>query len=352
MRAKRLMAGALAGVTTLTVIGGCAAQQIKALEPKLELRAAAQQLAAAQQVGFTLKVSGNADDLIAAVKLQAKQDKSADAGLTADDTTALRQLFTSSLTIAYDKAGTGAQDDRSMIAATVDGVTGTEIRYLDGLLYARVPVADLATKFGATAAEVKSLSAEAVGQLPGVDALFAGKWVSIDGKEITKLASAGTGLPTQDLEQKKAVKELTTSATNLLEGASIVRDSADSKHLIVTSSTAKGYAEARRFAAAVNEDLASEFAEAPKDRPIVLDLWIDDGKLTAAEVNLLQFVDGATGRVAARIEVTTGAPITAPEGATKIDIAGVFGPDAADLPAPKNAGRLGLDDIPVPARTT
>jgi hypothetical protein len=351
MRAKRLLAGALAGVTTLTVIGGCAAQQIRALEPKLELRTAAQQLAAAQQVGFTLKVSGNADDLIAAVKLHAKQDKSADAGLTADDTTALRQLFKSSLTVAYDKAGAGAQDDRSVIAATVDGIAGTEIRYLDGVLYAKVPVADLATKFGATAAEVKSLGDEAVGQLPGVDALFAGKWVSVDGKEITKLAGAGTGLPTQDLEQQKVVKELAASATNLLEGASIVRDSADSKHLIVTSSTVKGYAEAKRFASAVNEELASEFAEAPKDRPIVLDLWIDGGKLNAAEINILQFIDGATGRVAARLEVTTGAPITAPEGATKIDVTGVLGPDTADLTDRKNAGRPDPDEVPVPART-
>jgi hypothetical protein len=340
MRAKRFLAGALAGVTTLTVIGGCAAQQIKALEPKLELRNAAQQLADAQQAGFTLKVSGNADDLIAAVKLEAKQNESADAELTADDTTALRQLFKSSLTVAYDKAGAGTGDDSAMIAATVDGLTGTEIRYVDGSLYAKVPVADLATKFGATAADVKSLSDGAVGEVPGLDAFFDGKWVSVDSKEITDLARAGTGLPAQDLEQAKLVKELTTSATNLVDGASVARDSADDKHLIVTSSTAKAYAEAKHFATVVNEELGSEFAEPPKDRPIVLDLWVDGGKLTAAEINVLQFVDGATGRVAARLEVTTGAPITAPEGATKIDFTGLLGPGAA-----------GRDDIAIPAPT-
>ncbi|MEV6596371.1 hypothetical protein AB0M36_05815 [Actinoplanes sp. NPDC051346] len=329
MRTKHFLAGALAAVT-LTVIGGCAAQKIEALEPKLELRNAAQQLADAQQAGFTLKVTGNADDLIAAINMQAKQDKSAEAAVTAEDATVMRQLFKSSFTIAYDKAGAGPEDDQSMIAATVDGVAGTEIRYVDGKLYAKAPVAELATKFGASAAEVESLSGAAVGDLPGLDAFFDGKWVAVDGKEITDLASAGAGLPAQDLEQKKVIEELTASATNLVEGATVTRDSADDKHLIVTSSSTKAYAEAKRFASAVDKELVREFTAPPKDRPIVLDLWIDGGKLTAAELNVLQFVDGATGRVAARLEVTTGLPIAVPEGAAKIDLAGLLGPGATD----------------------
>ena len=314
MRSKRFLAGTLAGVTTLTVIGGCAAQQIQALEPKLELRNAAQQLAAAQQAGFTLKLTGNPDDLIAAAGKEAG-DKA--------DAATVRQLFTSSFTMAYDKGGAGAEDDKSSLAVDVDGVTGTEIRFVGGSLYAKVPVADLAAKFGATPAEVKSLSDEAVGEMPGLDALFAGKWVSVDSKELKDLAGSTTGTPTSPAEQEKAMAELTTSATNLLEGADVVRDSADAQHLVVTSSTTKAYAEAQRFLTAVDKSLAGKLTKAPADKPIVLDLWIDNGKLTAAEINVLQFVEGATGRVAARLEVTAGAPITAPEGATKIDVAGL-----------------------------
>ena len=314
MRAKRLVAGVLAGVTTLTVAGGCAAKQIQAMEPRLELRNAAQQLADAERAGFTLKLTGSADDLIAAV---------GERGPSAADAATVRRLFRSSFTIGYDKAGAGAEDDRSSLAATIGGVPGTEIRYVDGIMYAKAPVTELATTFGASPAEVKSLSGEAVGDVPGIDAFFAGKWVAVDVKKLTALAAEVE--PSASPQQEQAVKELTAAATNLLEGADVVRDSADDTHLIVTTSTTKAYAEAKRVATAVDEDLAGKLTEAPADRPIVLDLWITDGKLTAAELNLLQFVDGATGRVAARLEVTTGAPIAAPEGATTIDPAAASG---------------------------
>ena len=327
MRSKRLLAGALAGATTLTVIGGCAAKQIATLEPKLELRNAAQKLGDAQQAGFTLKLTGNPDDLIAAAALEAKDDKP-----TASDTADIKKVFNSSITFAYDKAGSGTADDRSMMLVTVDGVTGTEIRSVDGTVYAKAPVSELASKFGATPADVKQLSAESVGEVPGFDAFFAGKWVSLDTKKLTDLAATATtnAPPTQAVDQAKLMKELSTGATDLLNGATIVRDSADSKHLVVTTSTTAAYAEAKKIATAVDKSLAKSMDKsmdkAPKDRPIVLDLWIDNGSLTAAEINVLQFVDGAQGRVAARIEMTTGATITAPEGATKIDLTGLAKP--------------------------
>jgi hypothetical protein len=322
MFTKKLLAGALAGATALTLIGGCAAKEIQALEPKLELRNAAQQLAGAQQAGFTIKLSGTPDDLLAAIKAQSKDD------FTAEDETNVKKLINSSITVAYDKGGAGTEDDKSAITATVDGVTGTEIRAVDGVLYAKVPVADLATHFGATPADVKSLKGEAAGEVPGLSALFDGKWVSLDSKDLTGLAGGAAAVPSAGPEQEQMLKEFTTSANNLLQGATVVRDSADSKHLIVTSSTAKAYAEGQRLSSAVLGKLGTELPKQPappKDRPIVLDLWVDNGKFTAAEVNVLQFVDGAAGRVAVRIDVTPGAPITAPDGATKLDSKSLLG---------------------------
>ncbi|WP_127502312.1 hypothetical protein [Actinoplanes solisilvae] len=313
---RTLLAGTLAGVTTIALLGGCAAKEIQALEPKLELRNAAQQLADAKQAGFTLKLSGSVDDLIAAAKAD-------DPSFKADDEKIMKQIFNSSITMAYDKAGDGAEDDMSSLSATVDGVTGTEIRFVGGLLYAKAPVSELAKKFGASDKDLKEMTGGG-GANPGFDAFFGGKWVSLDTKQLTEMAEQGTGTGTTPAEQQKALAELTTSATNLLEGADVVRDSADDKHLIVTSSTAKAAAEGQRLVKAINPALAGELpTEQPKDRPVVLDLWLDNGKLTAAEINVLQFVDGAKGRVAARIEVTDGAKITAPEGATKIDLSGL-----------------------------
>ncbi|MEU4560647.1 hypothetical protein AB0F72_19900 [Actinoplanes sp. NPDC023936] len=317
MRVTRFLAGALAGVTALTMFAGCAGEQIQALEPKLELRDAAKQLGEAQRAGFTIKINGSADDLVAAAKLTASGPEDA---ISDDDAKILRQLFNSSFTVAYDKAGAGVEDDRGSISATVDGVTGTEVRYVDKTMFVRAPIAELAAKFGASADEVKAMSGQTAGGPAGLDAFFDGKWVSLDSAALGELAESGAGVSATGLEEQKALTEFSTSATNLLEGAALVRDENDDTHLIATSSTTKAYAELERLVTAVDKDLASQLGtDKPADKPIVLDLWIVDGKLTAAEINLLQFIDGATGRVALRIEVTTGAEITAPEGATKLD---------------------------------
>src|SRR5262249_25819541 len=159
----------------VALLGGCAAQQFQALEPKLELRNAAQQLADAQQAGFTLKLTGNPDDLVAA------------AGKDADAAT-VKQMFNSSITMSYDKGGAGTEDDKSSLAATIDGVSGTEVRFVGGLVYVKAPVAELAAKFGATPAEVKELS----GGGSDYDAFFNGKWVSIDPGALSETPAKGT----------------------------------------------------------------------------------------------------------------------------------------------------------------
>ena len=328
MRVTRLIAGALAGVTTLTVIAGCAGEKLEALEPKLELRNAAKQLGDAKQAGFTIKINGSADDLVAAAKLDAGKSGDPEDQITDEDAKVLRQLFNSSFTIAYDQAGDGVADDRGSIAATVDGVAGTEVRYVDKTIFIKAPITELATKFGASAEDVKTLGDQAVGALGGLDAFLDGKWVSVDSTKLGDLAETGAGVPAKDVEEQKLVDELSTSAENLLEGASIVRDENDDTHLVVTSSTAKAYAEVERLAKAVDPTLAEtikpEASAAAADKPIVLDLWVKDDKLTAAEINVLQFIDGAAGRVALRLEVTTGAAIDAPQDVTKLDVDGLL----------------------------
>jgi hypothetical protein len=310
MRKQRFLAATAAGVTAVAFIGACAGE-VKKLEPKLQLRTAAQHLGDAKQAGFTLKLTGSADELIAATK---SKD---------DDATDLRTLFNSSVTVAYDLAGDGPDDDRMSLAATVDGVTGTEIRVVDKTLYAKAPVTDLAKKFGAGAADIDSLREDATADAPALKTFFDGGWVSLDAKQVADLTGETAGLPTGDVDAVKTVAELKKTASNLFDGADIVRDSADPKHLTATTSTTKAYSEMKRLVTAVagkqSAQLTDEMDDPPKDRPIVLDLWIDNDKLTALEVNILQFVDGATGRAAVRLETTTGAAIDAPQGATKID---------------------------------
>ncbi|MFF5082921.1 hypothetical protein ACFY36_38260 [Actinoplanes sp. NPDC000266] len=314
MRVKRLMAATAAGATALAFAGACA-QKIKEIEPKLELRNAASQLSEAKQTGFTVKLTGSPEDLAAGLKLEDPSD--------VPDAETLKKLFNSSFTIATDKAGEGDKDDRASLSATIDGVTGTELRVIDGVVYVKAPVQELATKFGAAASDVTEMRQGLTGELPEAAALFDGKWVSVD---VAKAAEGALGKATPSQDPAQAAKlqsEIQASAKNLFESAQIVRDPADESHLTVTTSTTKGYEEFKRLAGVFGKELGTdvtkELPKAPEDRPITLDLWIKDEKLTAIEVNFLQFIDGATGRAALRFEVTTGAEIAAPEGATKID---------------------------------
>ncbi|MFI6070466.1 hypothetical protein ACIA5C_02615 [Actinoplanes sp. NPDC051343] len=344
MHTKRFVAGATAGVATLALIGACA-QQVERLEPGLELRAAAQHLAAEKQAGFTLKVTGSADDLIAAMKAQAAKDKSDDGPWTDDDTSSLRKVLNSSVTVAYDQAGPGADDDRMRLAATVDGVEGTELRVVDKMLYVKAPVDELAQKFGAAAGDVSSARKGATEDSPAFGAFFDGGWVSFDTKDAAGLPATAFGVPTGKTDNAKTLAELKSSASNLFKGAQITRDAADPRHLVVTSSTAKAYTELKRLVTTVSgaqaKEMSDAFDKAPKDRPIVVDVWVDHEKLTALELNLLQFVDGATGRVALRIDATTGEPIDAPQGATKIDSAALSG-----LTGNLAGGSAGPADLP------
>ncbi|SDT32607.1 hypothetical protein [Actinoplanes derwentensis] len=327
---KRFLAGSLAGVTALAVTAGCA-NQFQQLEPKLELRQAAQELGATGKSGFTIKAGGNVDDLIALAKKDDSTFKEEDADI-------LRKLYNSSFTVAWDKAGEGVADDKALINATIDGVTGAEVRVVDQVAYVKVPVNELVTKFGGKQSDVDELSTEMGNAIPGIDALIAGSWVSVDSKDLTKLAQGTTGVaPSADPAQNDAIAaELKTSAENLLEGATIVRDEKDKTHLVATTTTVKAFTEAKRFVEAaaklagegtgdlLNESLGSELEKPPADKPIVLDLWVDNGKFKAFEVNFLQFVEGNTGRATLRVEIADGADIAVPDNVTKLDVTKIF----------------------------
>ncbi len=323
---KRLMAGALAGVTALIVTAGCS-EQVRQLEPKLELKKAAENLGASGKVGLTLKTGGNVEDLIALAKKESGTGKDA---FTDEDADILRKVYNSSFTIAWDKAGNGVDDDMALINATIDGVTGAEVRVVDQVAYVKVPVGELAARFGVSTADIQSFRRQMGSAIPGIDTLINGGWVSIAVADVEKLSKGSTGVaPSADPAQsERLAAELKTSAERLLDGAQVVRDDKDKTHLIVTTSTVKAYEEAKRLFGAMEkvageassgklaDALGPQLEKPPADKPIVVDLWVDNGKFKAFELNFLQFVEGNTGRATLRVDISTGTDITAPGGAT------------------------------------
>ena len=331
---KRFIAGVLAGVTALTLTVGCA-DQIKQLEPKLELKKAAEALGATGRAGFTLTAGGNVEDLIALAKKESGTGKDA---FTDEDADILRKIYNSSFTIAWDKAGDGAADDKALINATIDGVTGAEIRVVDEIAYVKIPVSELAAKFGASTADIDSIRQQMSSSIAGIDTLVDGGWVSLTLADLKKAGEGTTGVaPSADPEQsKKLAAELKTSAENLLEGADVIRDAKDKTHLIVTTSTVKAYEQGVRLVEAMTKTagesasalldgaLGAELRKKPADKPIVMDLWVDNGTFKALEINVLQFVDGNTGRATLRADISTGADITAPGDAKKLDLTNIL----------------------------
>ncbi|GAA2892907.1 hypothetical protein Acy02nite_40260 [Actinoplanes cyaneus] len=328
---KRFLAGALAGGVTLTLAVGCA-KQIEQLEPKLEIKKAAEALGATGKAGFTLKAGGSVDDLIALAKKDA--GTGADA-FTDEDADMLRKLYNSSFTIGWDKGGDGVTDDRGSISAVIDGVTGVDLRVIDQVAYVKAPVAELAAKFGASKADVDGMRKELGSSIDGLDTLVDGGWVSVAMTDLQKMSgAAGAGVtPSADAAQnEKVAAELKASAQSLIEGADVVRDEKDKTHLTATTSTTKAYEQGKRLVESlskiggestsgmVGKTLGSELDKPPADKPIVLDLWIDNGQFKAFEINLLQFAEGGTGRASLRVEVTSGVDIAAPTGAKKVDL--------------------------------
>jgi hypothetical protein len=209
---------------------------------------------------------------------------------------------------------------------------------VDGVGYVKVPVKELATKFGVATADIDSFRREMGSTAPGVGTLIDGGWVSVSLADLQKAAKATTDVtPSAGPQQaEKFAAELKTSAQRLLDGATVVRDEKDKTHLIVTTSTVKAYDEAKRLVGAMgkiagestsgmlDDTLGAELDKAPADKPIVLDLWIDNGRFKAFEINVLQFAEGDTGRATLRVDVSAGTEITAPAGATKLDLTKIF----------------------------
>jgi hypothetical protein len=325
---NRILTGVLAGATALTLAAGCGVERFG---PKLEMVLAAQDLAAATRAGFTLKAGGRVEDLIAAAQKDARADGRT---LSATEAGDLRKIYNSSLTVAWDRAGRGDDDDRYLVRAVADGIVAGEMRVVDEVTYARVAFPALVAKFGGSAADLKAIRKQLGRSNAGVDTLTGGGWVWVspaDVEELTQRAIAAA--PAADPEREQQIStEIVTSMENLISSADVTYDPKDRTHLIVTTSTARAYREGVRLVEAMQK-LAGEPVEslldgdldaAPADRPIVLDLWIDEGRFRAFEIDFLQFVEGSTGRAGLRVEFTRGTRITAPGDADRLDLPGVF----------------------------
>jgi len=225
------------------------------------------------------------------------------------------------------------------LALSSNGANLASIEVLGSTLYARVDINQTATTYGLTkgkAEQAQQELAQAGSSIPGLSALSAGKWVSLD---LT---------PLLQLEQKSASTSTTTSGSAVSPASEAALVSAFLQAFEQNSQiTEVGPADGgTKYQAVVREKalvtalgqasasipgLGSEANKAnasniPATQTLTVDVVVKGGALTDLQLPLNQFDKTNQLKGPLTLDVGfSGAPtITAPQGATAVDLSGIL----------------------------
>jgi hypothetical protein len=336
----------LTGGAVVAVLTGTAACGLQSLEPKLELRNAAGDFAAAHAGAVRLSLAGSAAQFRAFAAEGDKEDRSS--GSTTIPDADLKRLLSSSILIGYDGGNAkDTTDDAARIDIRVGGLDAGEIRVARQVLYARVDVPGLVQQFPEIKDGVDSANASLTGpdgdtspvealRAPA-EALLAGKWVSLDagpdswlGKQLRSATGAkSSGTASSALAPDAPAKLKAIFGKAFANGVTVKRLGSDDRlgdHLEATASLRTVYKNIRGdlaglFSGSAAADLGGKLPQVGDvpDRQLGVSFWVADGKLTRVELNLAQFLDRPTGALVLRADNLPAEKIAAPSGAVRID---------------------------------
>jgi hypothetical protein len=355
-------------------IAGCGTA--KQLSAKQHVSQALSGFGDASSAGFTLSLDTTAADLEAISSAQgdpmSASDKSTVAKLLAGEIEVDVQEPDGKTFADMEKSSGKAQPDLTSLlndpaalgallkkqgsfstSVRLSGDSLVDLRTVDGVIYARADVKKILTLAGQDSSK---LDQELSGLPPALAPLAKaaqGQWVSID---LVKAAQAA--------KDKGLLKALPTSAPSAsVDPAKVQKLIADLKAAYQQKATitdlgdsgkGTGYrlaAPAKQVAQAVSGDLVAlvgpsagpqvqkAIAQIP-DKTFSLDLWVKDDKLSAVALDLTQFLKKpVTGKkLALDVAVDVGGgKVSAPSGATEIDVKSLLG----QLPSGLLSGGLG-----------
>ena len=336
MRLPRLLAGGMLAA----VLTGTAACGLQAAEPKLELRDAMSDFAAARAGTLQLSHPSSADDVRAFA--EAADPSGGDGGMTDDD---LQSLLSSSVELGYDfgEDRNSDADDTSRFVVHLEDLDAAEIRTVDGVLYARADVDGLAEKFPEMQADLDTFRGGLTGEgfpaetADAATALLDGEWVSVDIQayldsvqalleQVGEAGGVDPDDPTAALSDMSSA-EVRDLLGDALKGAvtSVERREGDDElgdHLVTHLDLRRAYATLRSGLPELEEQLPP-VDEVP-DKQIDVSFWVLDGDLTRIELDLAQFLDEPAGHLVLRADVLAPEEITAPSDAVEFDVAGLM----------------------------
>jgi hypothetical protein len=244
-------------------------------------------------------------------------------------------------------------NNRYELAIQVGNAQPLQVRYVDGLLYARADLPTLISDFGgqsATATKVQRELGEADLYVPGVAALGRGKWVSADLKALAPLVQrrgSNTSSGNSTFSQADArtllnhIKSaLTSNSTYSNAGNHGGRTEYRLKvraHDFLRSlqstlphdlSNVAGKVPvpgASSIGSQVSKALDQAQAQVPKNETIAFQLWVKDDRAQEIDVDVNQFVPKFPFAVPLRFVFAPATPVTAPPNATPLGFSNVSG---------------------------
>jgi hypothetical protein len=239
-----------------------------------------------------------------------------------------QKILDSSLTVSSALNGGGSGS--AQLVLNVAGSEDLELRTTKDTIYVRADVRSLLEAFGQDPALADRFVAQA--GAAGFDfavPLVLGEWLAITGFEELAGRTQSTPLPDQDKVLAEIARALEASTTVTSEG----RDGAG-EHLVADLSLRAFYDRLRAVAAELGPGVGPAILpDSVPDEDVRLDLWVDDGRLTQVEFDLLQLraaghaeIPQGVERLALRVEVSDfSGDVEAPAGAVPVDLSEIVG---------------------------
>jgi len=219
-------------------------------------------------------------------------------------------------------------------ALQIGDASPVEIRYLDQTIYLHADIPTLLSDFGEPSSDASSFQSDlqsANSYVPGITALGQGQWVSAQTAAFSSLL--------KDL--KTAVPGLRPSSSSQMLGQ--IRSALKSNATFTNEGDHGGRTEylvsvaAHNFVQQVESDLPSSLAslpgasditkgltkldtQIPAGQTVAFDLWVSNNRAQEIDLDLNQFKHKFSFPVPLRIVLGSGTPVSAPQGATALDL--------------------------------
>lgn len=321
---------AIGAVASALLAAGCGSNSGSSDKPpRDELTSSIDGLGNSDQLAATVKLDASPADLQALSKASGSPIAPNVAGLLAAGNLTLEIKSDGKLSALN---GDNASNADMHLVLNVDNGQVVDLYGVKNVIYLRADVKkilqlmDKEKLFSELEARVATLPAWA-------QAGVQGKWLSLNGDAAKGLASqlggAATATPNAE-QQKKLIDDFKAAITKDVTVTRVSTDSDKGDHLVLTGNVRTlGTDLANALSAAVPGNPAASQLKPSQmpDKQVTVDAWVKDGKLSEVSLDLVQFADekdaaSLKGKHLPLVMTfkTSGVDITAPSGATPIDL--------------------------------